>query len=222
VSNALRISVFVFVVDESNESDISWDEHYRQLTAYKQAHGNCNVSKPRKLGRWRNKQQANFKNNKLSPDRIKRLEDLSFVWDPLEVAWEEMFTQLTVYKQAHGDCNVSKHSKDNHKLGTWCSSQRENYYKNKIPADRLKRLEDLGFVWDRHEFTWEEMFVELTAHKQAHGDCNVPFHWKDNPKLARWCSSQRRIHKNNKLSPDRVKRLADLGFRFVVRELKKK
>ena len=58
--------------------------------------------------------------------------------------------------------------------------------------------------------------------KQVHGDCNVPAQWKDDPKLGSWCSTQRKAYKNNELSPDRIRRLKDLSFRFVLLESKKK
>jgi len=146
--------------------------------------------------------------------------DVCQKWWPVLVA--AIGVAIGGYKQAHGDCNVSKHSRDNPKLGTWCSTQRERYNGNKLSLDRVTRLEQLGFVWDRHEVTWEEMFAELTAYKQTHGDCYLPWRWKDNPKLANWCGRQRNTHKNKKLSPDRINRLEKLGFLFVVHESKKK
>jgi len=216
--------------------EVAWEEMFADLTAYKQAHGDCNVpwewkDNP-KLAHWCSTQRERYNINKLSSDRTKRLEDLGFRFDKLrsvvrksnigDIRWNNRYRQLIAYKQTHGDCNVSKHSEDNHVLGTWCSTQRENYNHNKLSRDRVKRLAQLGFMWNRLEPVWEEMFADLTAYKQAHGHCNVPWEWKDNPKLARWCSTQRTRYKFNGLSPDRVKRLKELGFRFGVSEPKKK
>jgi len=206
--------------------ETAWEEMIAALTAYKQAHGDCNVpqrwkNNP-KLGSWCITQRTLYRENKLSPNRVTHLEQLGFEWDPLAAAWGEMFAELTDYKKAHGDCNVPAVWKDNPKLGMWCNTQRTLYRKNKLPPNRVARLEQLGFEWEPYTVLWEEMFAALIAYKQAHGDCNVPQGWKDNSRLGGWCGTQRAAYKKNKLSPDRIKRLKDLGFRFVLRESKKK
>ena len=199
-----------------NQFALAWEEMFAVLVAYKRTHGDCDVPLRWKdnpqLGRWCNQQRSIFGSNNLSQDHVTRLEQLGFAWNPLEVAWEEMFAALVAYKQTHGDCNVPNRWKDNPKLGSWCNTQRLSYKKGKLPLDHIKRLQELGFVWDRIAVAWEEMFAALVAYKQTHGDCNVPKGWKDNPALATWCNRQRVIFKNNKLSPDRVTRLKELGF----------
>lgn len=102
--------------------------------------------------------------------------------------------------------------KDNPELGLWCHIQRNAYTNDKLSPDRVTRLEKLGFVWDPLTAAWEEMFAELVAYKQTHGDCNVPRYWNDNPFLGNWCHTQRRTYKSNKLSPNRFKRLDEIGF----------
>jgi hypothetical protein len=203
----------------------SLEEMFAALAAYKQTHGDCNVPAIWKdnpnLGIWCTTRRKAFRNNKLSPDQINRLEDLGFGWDPLAAAWEEMFGALIAYKQAHGDCNVPQRWENNPGLGMWCQNQKSAYKKNYLSPDRVKCLEDLGFEWNPLEVAWEEMFAALTAYKKIHGDCNVPQGWKDNPPLANWCASQRTRCTNGKLSPDRINRLEDLGFRFGVSAQKK-
>lgn len=56
------------------------------------------------------------------------------------------------------------------------------------------------------------MFDALVAYKEAQGDCFVPPRWKANTKLAYWCERQRMALKNNRLAPDRVQRLQQIGF----------
>jgi hypothetical protein len=38
---------------------------------------------------------------------------------------------------------------ENKQLGRWVGSQRSKYRKGKLSEDRIKRLEDIGFVWTR-------------------------------------------------------------------------
>jgi hypothetical protein len=210
--------------------EADWEAMFGTLTAYKQAHGDCNVPNRWKdnpeLGVWCSTQRYAYNKNKQSTDRVKRLEQLGFEWNPLkdvwDESWEEKFAALTAYKQVHGDCNVPWQWKNDPKLGTWCDHQRRGYKNDKLSADHVKRLEQLGFVWHQLAAAWEIKFATLSNYKQAHGDCNVPDRWKGNPKLASWCANQRQIYRSGNLSSDRIKRLKDIGFRLETRESKKK
>ena len=52
------------------------------------------------------------------------------------------------------------------------------------------------------DIEWEQRFSELKAYKEAHGDCNVPAIWPENPELAKWVIRQRTAYSNNKLSEE--------------------
>ena len=63
-----------------------WETGYKELSAYFEEHGNCLapqsfVAKSGfSLGVWVSKQRRDFKKNKLSDERKKRLDALGFVW----------------------------------------------------------------------------------------------------------------------------------------------
>lgn len=193
-----------------------WDERFAALSAYKIKHGDCNVPFESKeipeLVTWCSTQRFNYVNNQLLPDRIERLEQIGFVWRPIDAAWEEMFAALAVYKQTYGNCNVPKKWKPNPKLATWCVHQRTDYQRNKLSAVRIQRLEELGFEWVPQDVAWEGMFDALTSYKAAHGNCNVPREWPDNPKLGKWCAHQRTAYQKGKLPADRFQRLDGMVF----------
>ncbi|MDA0369809.1 MAG: Helicase associated domain protein, partial [Proteobacteria bacterium] len=144
----------------SDRLGVTWDERYGELVAYKGANGDCNVpqgwKENPKLGTWCSKQRKAFKSGSLSDDRVKRLEGLGFVWEPLDAAWEEMFSALVSFRESHGDCNVPTGWKENPKLGSWCNTQRMAFRKEALSDDRVKRLESLGFVWDPYDAGWGE------------------------------------------------------------------
>ena len=194
----------------------AWDEMFAVLTVYKQNYGNCIV--PKKwvqnpaLAVWVVKNRMEYREGKLLPERTKRLDELGFEWEPFASTWDELFAALNTYKQKHGDCNVPREWPDNPKLGKWCAHQRTAYQNGKLPEDRVTRLVELGFAWNSLDAVWEDMFTALRAYKQTYGDCYVPSKWKDNPELGQWCQRQRSLNNNNKLSPDRLSRLEDIGF----------
>jgi hypothetical protein len=198
--------------------DSAWDAQLAKLESYKAAHGDCNVpnrwAKEPRLGRWVHTQRKRKRkldrgesSSCLEPspslgmtaDRAARLEALGFVWDPDEAAWEAQLARLAAYKAAHGDCNVPRGWAEDPRLGRWVMAQRQ--YKKKLArgepspgmtAERVARLEALGFIWALDEAVWEMQFARLAAYKAVYGDCNVPQGWAEDPRLATWVSTQRK------------------------------
>jgi hypothetical protein len=194
----------------------TWEEKVNALKEYKKLHGNCNVpqswAENKPLAKWVSHQRNAYKDNKLTKDRIVRLEDMGFVWNTLESQWEELFEALKKYKKVHGHCNVPSGWAENKPLATWVNNQRSAYRKKAISGDRVKRLEDMGFPWNTRESQWVEMFVALKEYKKSHGNCNVPQLWTENKLLGRWVSVQRTSYRKGQLNDGRIKRLEDEGF----------
>jgi lysozyme family protein len=126
-----------------------WEEGLHCLKIYKEREGDCHVPVNHKendfpLGQWVSNQRANKKN--LSGVRRQRLDELGFVWDALDAAWEEGFRYLTMYKEREGDCRVPAHHEENNfLLGSWVSRQRQK--KARMSQGRIQRLDELGFIW---------------------------------------------------------------------------
>lgn len=196
-----------------------WEEMYQALVEYKKKYGDCNVPddwpENPKLGMWVGTQRQN--KDRLPLVRVDRLNSIGFVWEARGAFWEEMFEELVEYKIKHGDCNVPDKWPKNLKLGTWVTTRRNG--KDRLTNEQIKLLNDLGFVWEPIEALWEKMFEALAEYKNRTGNCNVPKEWSKNQKLGRWVSTQR--HKKDRLSPDRTKRLNEIGFVWVIRNKKK-
>jgi superfamily II DNA or RNA helicase len=214
-----RLEALGFVWDQF---DAAWEEMFTALAAFKEEQGHCNVpqscSDNPQLGSWVNSQRTAKKCDRLPAERIQRLEDLGFVWDPIDAAWEEMFTALVTFKEEHGHCNVPQSHPANPQLGTWVGTQRSAKRRNRLSAEQIQRLEALGFVWDPIEAGWEEMFAALAAFKEEHGHCNVPRSYPVSPRLATWVTQQRSIKKRNQLPAGRIQRLEALGFVWDPRD----
>jgi hypothetical protein len=52
-----------------------------------------------------------------------------------------------------------------------------------------------GLGGQADEAKWEAQLARLAAYKAAHGDCNVPRGWAEDPVLGRWVSDQRAYKK---------------------------
>jgi hypothetical protein len=190
----------------------SWEKHFSELTAFKQKFGHCNVpaSQGSELGEWVSKQRN--RRARLSPERKRRLTKLGFVWRINSMSarktWDERFRELIAFRQRFGNCDVPTGWPENKPLAEWVRRQRARD-RVKLTAAQTKKLNGLGFSWNRRESTWEKRFSELAAFKKAHGHCDVVP--EDSPQLAVWVFNQRY---NRKLSATRTAKLSSLGFRF--------
>jgi hypothetical protein len=63
----------------------------------------------------------------MTPDRLKRLNDIGFVWDPIADEWEVGFAKLEQFKAREGHCRVpANYIEGDFKLGLWVAAQRKN------------------------------------------------------------------------------------------------
>ena len=151
---------------------------YQELMAYKDEHGDTLVPQNHpanpQLGTWVSQQRRNIKNNKLTPERIYKLDEIGFVWEPFEDSWNEMFQQIVDYKDEHGDTLVPNSYAENRQLGIWVDTQRQKRKNNKMAPERVDKLNEIGFVWDPFEDSWNEMFQQIMDYKDKHGDTLVP------------------------------------------------
>jgi hypothetical protein len=206
----LTNSIYVEAVDRLGES---WDEWYGQLVKFKEREGHCRVPKRHteggtNLGQWVGKQRKYPET--LAEDRVLRLNELGFIWDPLEEQWEESFLSLKKFREREGHCRVPMlHTEGGYRLGRWVLRQRAT--KDELTEGRVLRLNELGFIWDPLEDKWEEGFLSLKKFKEREGHCRVPqLHTEGGTNLGSWVGTQRKYPE--RLAEDRRRRLDELGF----------
>ena len=193
-----------------NQLDSSWNEAFAALSRFKSREGHCRVPKSHRegelrLGLW----VVSQRQGTLSGERKKRLDDIGFVWDPLDSSWEKAFSALRKFKSREGHCRVPmQHREGEIRLGLWVNYQRNR--KEIIPPERKKRLDTISFEWSSlADASWEAGFAALEQFKEREGHCRVPReHTEGELKLGTWVSSQRQITP----SVERKKRLDDIGF----------
>lgn len=100
------------------------------------------------------------------------------ITDRLGVSWDEWYGRLVKFRECEGHSNVHQHYKDgDYNLGSWISHQRRR--KDQLSPDRLKRLENIDFVWDPVTEDWEKGFATLKKYKEREGGCRVPARLKE-------------------------------------------
>ena len=207
-----------------------WQKMFSALVKYKKRYGDCDV--PNKypvspqLGGWVYRLRRLKKRGKLEAAHIKHLDAIGFVWgcphQGPEEHWDQMYSALVEYKKVHGHCNVSTLSKEYLRLGNWVRTQRGRRRKGTLGNEQIQRLEQIGFAWEILAERWDEMFATLVEYKEAHGNCNVPPDWPENPKFANWVQTQRSCFKSGEIDAKRIGRLSGLGFKWSLRKKAKK
>ena len=196
--------------------DTRWESKFAELKQYKALHADCGV--PDKwngnplLANWVRMQRAAKIKGTLAPNKLMRLEAIGFIWSPYETMWQSFFSRLVAYKTKHGHCNVPAQWSNDPKLGIWVAQQRRAKKTGHCSDDHAARLDELGFLWDGVIDLWEKRFSELKEYKAAHGNCDVPQNWPENPSLGLWCCTQRQYKKRHKMPDERIRNLGNIGF----------
>lgn len=208
--NELKESIGVEIVDRLG---MGWDEWYGLLQKFYKREGTCLVAQKHqenesKLGNWVNAQRAS--KNRLSTDRIKRLNDINFIWDAIDKQWERGYAALNDFYKQNGNCRVKESLKINgFNLGIWAGKQRAR--KNQLLSNRVKRLNLLGFSWNPIDEQWEQGFDSLLQFHKREGHCLVRQRDHESGyKLGGWVGKQRA--RKNQLSSDQINRLNLIDF----------
>jgi hypothetical protein len=84
-----------------------------------------------KIGAWVSNAKTKYKAGKLTDEQIKDLEKShpTWTWTLLDQQWEELFSMLENFKEAHGHCNVGSKgkTKEERALYEWVNTQRKRF-----------------------------------------------------------------------------------------------
>jgi predicted helicase len=216
-----------------------WDFWYGLTLRYKeQNNGNPNVPFKYitpdgfKLRAWQSTQRELFKDGKLNQKKIQKLENIGFQWYLYRYSgmdkFEEGYQETLRYKEQFGDANAPANYKtpEGYWLGKWQVDRRRSFRKKKLSAERIRRLEEIGFRWnillDRHDGMdpFKKGYQETLKYKEQFGDANAPTKYKtpEGYQLGRWQDTQRSIYKGleigGKLDAEKIKRLEEIGFKW--------
>eukprot|EP00978_Attheya_sp_CCMP212_P033390 scaffold134487_cov53-Attheya_sp.AAC.1 len=219
-----------------------WNIMYLKLVEYKKMHGHCEVERLEykgntgvsqeeiKLGVFVSKNRTAARRPLGHADRIKPyqtylLNKIEFNWNPREKIWMEKYDLLKAYQEEHGDCCIAV----KHKCYGWIKNQRqqrnrlERGQKSEMTSERIKLLDDIGFLWKPREMDWDALYEKLRHFKQTHGHCNVKDDTSDDSNaesraLYRWVIRQRNHYRE--LKPEQNERLIHLGFLFHPSDIK--
>jgi len=141
-----------------------WNTRLKELLQYREERGDCLVphtfNPNPQLARWVKRQRRQYKltlegrASTMSQERLAILNEIGFVWDSHEAAWQEKLNELYQYCKERGNCLVPSNYKVNPQLATWVKCQRRQYKlywigrPSAMTPERIIRLEKMGFEWE--------------------------------------------------------------------------
>jgi len=145
---------------------------------------------------WITKQRVNFKNNKLSQERIDLLEQIpKWKWIVMEEQWMEDYEQLKEFITQN-----NRLPKEKEKGRRFIAHQREKYNKKILSEESIYLLEQLPkWKWNVIEEQWMQDYEQLRQYLIIND--KLP---NQKEKFGKWVQHQRENYKNNKLSQERI------------------
>jgi superfamily II DNA or RNA helicase len=196
----------------------SWEEAFDLLLDFVAEEKTCRtpnalVYKGFNLGGWVANQKSKYKQGRLTPEQITRLEnvDSSWTWDLMETIWQEFFEELKEFVRINGHANVPyKVNGEKSKLGEWVAGQRKFFARGKMEPVRKELLDSIGFRWDALD-PWEEGFANAKQFADREGHTSVSSRHMENGKLlTKWMAHQRSKYRNGQLTKEQIQRLESL------------
>jgi hypothetical protein len=196
-----------------NSLESAFEQKFILLQRFIRREGNANVPPSHvedgvQLGRWVIKLRTKKMN--LSPERIARLEAISFVWDALGSRFEQNLRLLEQFVKREGHARVpAKHVEGDARLGIWVNGLRTK--RGRLSATQRKQLDRLGFAWSPLDTSLEQKFTLIERFVAREGHARIPLrHVEEGVQLGNWVGNIR--GGNIRLSKEQMVRLEKVGF----------
>ena len=132
--------------------DLKISINFKTINGYKADENGYN------LGTWISSQKAYYKKGSLSEDKIKKLEEIGMIFKNInDVTWNMTYELAKKYYKHYGDLKIPRSFKTvngyevdekGYTLGAWINTQRFSYKKGTLFEDRIRKLEEIGMMWN--------------------------------------------------------------------------
>ena len=215
----------------SPKQEKDWLEMFQKLISFALENGHSiiprNNAENERLSQWLGLQRKNFRENKLPKDKIEKFEQLSIDLtynkaDELRNRWMRNYNKLAEYFKLNRHSNFPTGEKENKQIADWVLVQRRERKKGELEDYKIEELNKINFNWenvlptsngiDKH---WQVKFDLLVKYKEQFNSVSVP---QSNKEIGRWVNDQRVNFQRDKLSPQKIKMLNEIGFIWVAKK----
>ncbi len=197
------------------QQDKRWQEHFEELNNFQKETGKKYPKANdgwNSLYNWAKNQRRQYRSGKLREDRALKLEKSGFPWKTDNKSFLERVKQLVRYQKDIGTMHVSqvKYEKgsENHRLSRWVNEMRRLYNENRLPIDRINKLNRIGFIWNMEDEQFSKNLTKLKRYNQKYGHFDIPQTGKTK-KLGSWVAQ---IRSRGLVKKHHIDALDDIGF----------
>lgn len=211
----------------------SWETCFAEAELFYRVHGNLKIPKNYitetgiSLGSWvitQRRVRAGEVPGILTGEQIEKLDRLGMEWESnIGKAWERGYQELVLFKNENGHVDVPSRyvTESGYPLGRFVSNQR-NAWKNsraehggngrKLLKEREKRLNKLGFIWEKMKQERERYYEAARAFYEREGNLNVPVKYvtSDGLRLGAWLSDKEAVKRM--LTEEQLIELENMGM----------
>ncbi len=200
-----------------NHQEMSWNKSYELVKEYYQTHGAVRIPKDYSqqgihLSEWIAGQRLHYKCGELANWKIEKLNEIGFVWEPLEESWSNRYEELCSFVREQGHL---PNSVEDASLFAWVRAQKKLNKSGKLLAERMELLESLGvdFHTSYSDVQWEMQAAILEKYIDEHK--KLP---PKSEKVGTWLCREMKKEREGNLSQHRKKRLEEIGVVFGSRK----
>ncbi len=211
----------------------SWDLMYGYAKQYFEKNGNLNVPKRYKtddgysLGSWILTQRRVYTGEiagRLTQSQVNRLNEIGMIWDSrTNILWNQGYGELLIYKEENGNLDVSRDyvAKSGFQLGQLVANIRTAKVQGRrstfLTPEQEKMLTEMGFIWDKLDYAWDQYYLACVKFKLEHGHMNIPSNAvsEDGFAIGTWVRRQRMVRSGRypgRLTDVQIQRLDELDF----------
>lgn len=216
VVDLVQSCVDVFNEIDSKLKDFWWakyDEYSKVLSNGVEITGEVRM----RFKGWIGGIKRDYESGVLSEDKIDALKkiDFDFAKNYISYDWMDYYKTLIKYIKSNNDIDINSIYRNvvyyDLKIGEWLHRQRNAYRTNCLTDEQIKKLEDIGLVWNLNNNTFRNNiekiidFLETNNRYPSRSD-------NDEKVLAEIISGWRKQYKRGKLSDTQIKALNDIGF----------
>ena len=128
--------------------------------------------------------------------------------------WNQKFAAAESYFHQNGHVDIPYgYIVDGYNLGSWIAEQRKLYRQNRLPEDRIRRLEKLRIKWNCIDENWQAAFEDTARFLRQHGPEPLS---KERSQEERhyyyWIHDQIKRLRKGRVSPEKAALLESIGI----------
>jgi superfamily II DNA or RNA helicase len=161
-----------------------WEEYYGACEAFYKKYGHLDVPRHFRVGEldigdFIKAMRTSHRRGRLTRRRADLLTAIGMIWNAEEARWERNYRLACEFREDHGHLLIpdSYIVEDEFGIqrwvGKWISVQRQLRADLRLRADRARRLNAIGMIWEVHEHLWERGYREAERHASRHGNLDV-------------------------------------------------